>query len=241
MIDEYYRVDMQCGSIVTVNGKNVYNLYNADLKSIKFNSGTISSDFSKSVGGSGLFVNNHDIGIGGFTAIFYVGGLYKEDSEINVSNLIAECSRCVFRTDEDSFEYDSVLESFSCEDTGVYNFKKVELKFRAIKRLPMVTKEFNSSPANFNNQGSIKSGAILRIKHSGNVQSAIVDGITVSNLSGNLDFVIDGISGEVKCNGINRFLDTDLIEFPKVSPGNNSITFSNGVTLEVSFYPTFVI
>lgn len=47
--------------------------------------------------------------------------------------------------------------------------------------------------------------------------------IIVENLKANKTIVIDGVKGTVTQDGINKFLDTDMWEFPYLVPGTNTI------------------
>lgn len=239
--ETYYIDDQRCGSEATVNGKNAYNLFNADLISVTMTPGAVATDYSLAIGSSSLFVNNHDVGIGNMEVKFYVGGAYKEDSELNVTNLIAECRRCVFSTDEDPFEYDAVLTGYDYEETGVPYFTLVELRFAVVKRLPMVTRTFTISPATFVNDGSMESGMILKVTPLEDVASATAAGITMTGLLEDVPWYINGIDGTVTSNGVNKFLATDLIDFPKAVPGRNTLEFDSTVTVEISYYPTFIV
>lgn len=242
MGDDFYQSDRCLGSVCTVNGKNVYGLFNADLKEIKPIVGSIAANYSKSIGASSLHVNNYELGTSGIQMVFYVGGAHKEDCYINTSNLIAECRNCVIKTDADGFEYVSILTGYNINETGIEFYNEVTLTFATVRRLPLVTKVLENGNGVVKNIGSIKSGARLVITPSSNIEAFTINGITIKNMSSGLPFVIDGIVGEVKCNGINRFLDTDLIEFPKVYPGDNEIVVSDtNVKVEVSFYPTFIV
>lgn len=242
MGDDFYQVDQRLGSVCTINGKSAYGLFNADLKQIEPVAGAISANFSKALGASGLHVNSYEIKTGGIKVTFYVGGAYKEDCYINTSNLVAECQACTIKTDEDNFEYVAVLTGYKVTETGVEFYNEVELTFTAIRRLPMVTKVFDGGNGVVKNSGSIPSGVKLVVTPKSDIGSMTINGITVNNLASGLPFIIDGLIGEVKCNGINRFLDTDLIEFPKVHPGDNEIKSSNAnVKVEVSYYPTFIV
>ena len=212
MGDEFYQVDQRMGSICNINDKNVYDLFNADLKSIEPITGKITTDFSKAIGVSGLHINSYNIDTGGI------------------------------KTDEDSFEYIAVLTSFDVKETGIDFYNEVVLTFSAIKRLPMETKVFDGCNGVFKNRGSIESGAIITITPKSSMESITVNRITVKNLSANLPFIIDGLIGEVKCSGVNRFLDTDLVDFPKVQSGENTVEVSStNAKVEISFYPTFIV
>ena len=239
--DMFYKQDARLGSYCTVNNKDVYNLFNADLKSITPTAGKITTDFSKAVGVSNLHINSYIIDTGGIKMVFYVGGMHKDDCYINTSNLIAECKNCIIKTSEDSFEYIAVMTDFSVVETGVDFYNEVTITFSVIKRLPIVTKELNDGDV-IKNVGSVESGAKYTITPQSNIESFTINEITIKNLSSGLPFVIDGLLGEVKCNGVNRFLDTDLVNFPKVQPGDNTINYSvSSAKVEISYYPTFII
>ena len=240
-INDYYSFDCRCGSIVTINGKSAYDLFNADLKEKKAIAGEITADFRRILNSSGLSISKYDINTGGLEMAFYVGGNSKQECDMRTSHLIAECRQCVIKTDEDDFEYLSVLTEFDIEYTGVDYYNEVVLTFSTIKRMPLSVHTFTGG-GTYNNAGSIESGARLTVTTTQDTAELVIDGITIKNLSANIPFIIDGILGEVKSNGINRFSDTDLIDFPKALPGNNTIEASDDTcTIEVAFYPTFIV
>ena len=47
--DIFYKQDERIGSYCTINGKDVYNLFNADLKSITPTASKITTNFSKTI------------------------------------------------------------------------------------------------------------------------------------------------------------------------------------------------
>lgn len=242
----YYVNDQRCGPAVTINNKSAYYTFSADLKSLVPVAGAVETNFFKATGGSGWFVNNHDIQPGQIITTFYVGGEEKQDCYMNTSNLITECKNCVIKTDEDEFEYVAVLTSVDVRETGIEYFNEVVLTFSAIRRLGLVehtlVKTSGHDYASFINVGSIASGMRIEVTPSSNMTSFTVAGITLSNLTAQTTFAIDGIVGEVKNGNLNGFLNTDLIDFPKVQPGENRIEFGTGtVTVKVKYYPTFMI
>lgn len=241
MYTDFYSEDKCLGSVCMINGKNAYGVFSADLKEIKPVAGEITVDFGKALGLSSLQVFGYEMAVSGIVATFYVGGAQKEDCFINTSNLISECKDCIIKTSDDNFEYVAVLTSYNVIETGVEFFNEVALTFGVIKRFPLITVSFEAGNGIFKNVGNVQSGMRLTIVPKSAISSMIVNGITVKNLEPNYPFIIDGLSGEVKCNGINRFLDTDLIEFPKVKQGDNVITSSANVSIEVSYYPTFIV
>lgn len=241
VINDFYLNDSRCGNAVTINGKSSYVMFNADLKEKRAVAGEITADFRKVLNSSGLSISKYDIATSGLEMVFYVGGASRQECDIHTSHLIAECRKCTIKTDDDSFEYLSVLTEFDIEETGVDFYNEVTLVFSVIKRMPLFVCSFTGG-GTYRNVGSIESGARLTINPTKDIEELVVNGITIKNLSANIPFIIDGILGEVKSNGINRFSDTDLIDFPKALPGNNVLEVSdNTCTVEVAFYPTFVV
>ena len=55
------------------------------------------------------------------------------------------------------------------------------------------------------------------------------DSIVVRNLVKGNTVVIDGEKGKVTCNGINKFSDVDMWEFPKLNCGINSLAYSKNI------------
>lgn len=245
MSSNYYVNDQRCGPAVTINNKSAYYEFSADLKSLVPVAGNVETNYFKATGRSSWFVNNHEIQPGQIVATFYVGGAEKQDCYMNTSNLITECSECVIKTDEDEFEYVAVLTSVDFRETGIEFFNEVILTFSAIRRLGLVehtlTKTSGHTYASFINVGSIASGLRIEVTPSTSVSSVVVAGITLTNLTAGTVFVIDGITGDVKNGNLNGFLHTDLIDFPKVVPGENRIEFGSNVAVKVKYYPTFMI
>lgn len=67
------------------------------------------------------------------------------------------------------------------------------------------------------------------------------DPLIVKNLKGNKTIIIDGINGTVTQDGINKFDDTDMWEFPFLVPGKNSITLSKDTcNITIKYNPRFL-
>lgn len=66
-------------------------------------------------------------------------------------------------------------------------------------------------------------------------------GITIQSLSNGSEVVIDGVNGTLTENGINKFVDTDLIDFPVLRPGKNLIACTESdVTISVAYTPIYI-
>lgn len=67
------------------------------------------------------------------------------------------------------------------------------------------------------------------------------DPLIVKNLKINKTIIIDGIEGTVTQDGINKFEDTDMWEFPFLVPGKNNITLSKDTcNITIKYNPRFI-
>lgn len=67
------------------------------------------------------------------------------------------------------------------------------------------------------------------------------DPLIVKNLKGNKTIIIDGINGTVTQDGINKFEDTDMWEFPFLIPGKNDITLNKDTcNITIKYNPRFI-
>ncbi|MCD2493754.1 hypothetical protein LQE92_14190 [Lacrimispora sp. NSJ-141] len=236
---KYYQKDKRVGSRCLINGKDAYESFNADLVGIDMIPGILTVDFRENPGMSGLNVFNSSIQTRGRTFRFYVGGSSEEEAEIHVSDLLAECKNCIVITEESRFEYVAVMNGYTDEKPDIDYFHFVTISFAVVYRLPLVTVELNGTGTVYN-EGNQTTGLKLEIMPNRAISSMRIAGITVKNLVANQPFIIDGITGQVMSNTINRFADTDLIDFPKAEPGMNEIEVSVQVPVKVSFYPVFL-
>lgn len=67
------------------------------------------------------------------------------------------------------------------------------------------------------------------------------DPFIVKNLKTNKTIIIDGIEGTVTQDGINKFEDTDMWEFPFLVPGKNNILLSKDTcNITIKYNPRFI-
>ena len=205
--------------------------------------GDVSVNAQRSIGKSSFDTFSFDFGYGTMQMVFYVVGPSKMEALQNASKLIGKCKTCKVKTLEDiNSEYVCVMESYSVEWTEVMWVYMVTIDFNCIRRLPKKTVTFSGvSEVKFMNEGTIDSGVSIVVKSASVETDVSVYGIVIDSLKAEMPFEIDGIAGEVIENGINSILRTDLTEFPKVQPGENTMTSSAPLDWEVSWYPTFVV
>ena len=95
-------------------------------------------------------------------------------------------------------------------------------------------------------KGTLKTPCILEITPSIDLIDLIISGlandpIKIKNLHANKKIIIDGKEGTVTEEGINKFKDTDLWEFPFLNPGVNNITLSkNSCDVVIKYEPRYI-
>lgn len=244
--------DKQLGQNVIVNGKNVYDEFDADLISVMPVSPTIEKSVYKSLGKYNYKINTFRVGDNGLELKFYVGGHTYQEAQINVNQLINEFVNkvAIVKIDESDFEYVCSLESFGSEFTGVEFYYLVTINVIAVKRLPIVTLNYGSTyftedttvQIPFENAGVVESGLDIIVRFGGTASFEIdhkkaggnIQTLHFTNLStSNYYYKVGGLDGVVQRAGniaitssvTNVFLKTDLIDFPVVNAGQNNITF----------------
>lgn len=242
MIDynaEYYNQDGRVGDQFWANGIDLYDRYNADLISFVVNPGSVDSEYWVTSGKSKFAQFGETTSPKPASASFYVGGPSPEAALCNVSGLQTILRNCVLSPSAVRYQYPAILTGFTSDPTGVDPYFLVTASFSVICRLPLVEENINDDTVLIN-PGNTPSGLRITIIPKTDMDSVTVAGITAKNLSAHVPFIIDGIDGKVTSAGLNRFLDTNLIDFPTIEPGKNHIDIPSGVDVSVAFYPVFL-
>ena len=264
--------DRQLGQNVIINDKNVYDEFDADLITAATLPPQIDKSIYKSLGKHKYNINTFNVGGNSLELMFYVGGHTYQEAQLNVNKLIQEFidNTVIIKLDESDFEYVCVIDSYKSEYTQVEFYYLVTIIASAVKRLPLVKLDYGSTyftentevEFTFNNNGVINSGLDIIIRFGGDTSFTInckgkagkTNLINFTNISSsNYYYKVGGIDGVVHRAGntafstfINVFLNTDLIDFPIVKPGDNIVKFIQNSTgkiksVSLQFYPTFVI
>lgn len=95
-------------------------------------------------------------------------------------------------------------------------------------------------------KGTLKTPCILEITPSTDLIDLIISGlandpIIIKNLKQGKKIIIDSKEGTITEEGINKFKDTDLWEFPFLNPGVNNITLSkNSCDVTIKYEPRYI-
>lgn len=256
----YYQEDKRIGQAVFLDGVNVYDAYNADLIEYIPVAGRITTDFIHAPGQTKFNLLSFDAGQSGMQFSFYVGGEDDADAARNVSKFIKAAQACVFTIENDPLEYVCIMQSYNDVMTGVGSYHQVTVTYAAIKRSPLKTAEGITTTAgdskwqtvkNVNN-GTEPTGVKITFTTGETVYYSAEEKIIIrannvqthqikfTNVQPNSTYIIDGIEGTVTRNGINCFGDTDMLEFPKLLPGDYRVsTLNKTESLEIEYYELF--
>ena len=241
--ERYYRDDCRVGTFVTINDKDVYSLYNADLYDMTMEPAGISKTMVRDISRSGMKIYGFEYGVGTMTLGFYVGGYTREDASNNVNQLLIECGEhCTVRSQEYEYIFDCSLVGVSnYEYTDVPCYYDVQLTFDAVKHLALEEFHFSGHTGTVNNIGSIKSGMRLSFVSPRDYTDLWVDCVHVKNVLPDTAYVVDGLTGKVTVDGVSAVEKVDFFEFPKISPGVSTITATQHVNCTIQWYPTFIL
>lgn len=250
-LGDFYKRDRRLGSTMTFDGVDVYGRFNADVHSFVSTSGGVDNTVTRKVSKSSFDQFYFDFNAGTLVVDAYVGGANKLDMLMNVNGYIAAAKKCVIYYSEDlGFEFDANLESYSVSDTGIEWFCDVSLTFNAIRRMPLVSESSSLTNYKFENLGTRPSGLRITITPTGSFDNAYIRvnpntddelKINFTRITQAYKFIIDGVDGKVTENGINAILKTDLVKFPYVVPGMNTVSINFAASITYEYYPTFEI
>lgn len=229
------------GDICMINEQDTFDTFCADLVSYTITPKTITAEYTEKVGSSDYHLSSYKRGDANLSIVFYVEGTTEETMYINASNLIVAGKKCIINIAPNEFLYNAILTNSTVEKLEIEHFAKVTLTFVATITLPLRSVTFANGTGMLRNIGSVESGARYIITSTTDLTELKINDITVKNIIKNMPFIIDGIEGKITSNDINRFLDTNLIDFPKVVAGENEITCDKTVSVTVEYYPTFIV
>ena len=97
-----------------------------------------------------------------------------------------------------------------------------------------------------NLNSNIETPIIIEITPTISMQDLIIQGlseetITIKNLEINKKIILDGEKSKVTQDNSNKFMDTDIWEFPRLVPGKNIITLSrNNCNITLKYKPRWL-
>ena len=94
--------------------------------------------------------------------------------------------------------------------------------------------------------GNLTTPAIIEITPSVYISDIKLEGladdpIIITNIDANKTVIIDGELQKVTVDGVNKYSDTDMWDFPRLIPGYNLIKVSrNNCDIKIKYKPRFI-
>ncbi len=166
----------------------------------------------------------------------------------NISNFMSKLINEVILTlDKYDHKYKVILKENSTEKTISKNLYKKKLSFigyefsdEVIENLDRITTK------TINVAGNLLIPAIVEITAGVDLVDLQIDGLSndsiiIKNLHANKKIIINSEDATVLEEGTNKFIDTDMWEFPFLSPGANKIKISkNNCNIKIKYRPRYI-
>lgn len=166
----------------------------------------------------------------------------------NISNLVSKLlGEVTLNLDGYTNLFNVVLKDSKTEKTkSKYTYKKV-LNFIGYEYKEQIIEEVNRvTSKTLNITGNLITPAIVEVTPTTDLVDIRIEGladdpIIIKNLTANKKVVIDGELQKVTIDGINKYGDTDMWDFPRLNPGTNTITVSrNSCDIKIKYKPRYI-
>lgn len=143
--------------------------------------------------------------------------------------------------------YHVFLVDHNVEDTNFDEWLYLNIEFVGYEYSTQIVETMNRiTIKTINVPGNTETPAIVEITPSVTIADIVLTGLsdepmTIRILTGGKKVIIDGEEGTVTVDGVNKFNDTDMWEFPRLKPGANTITVSrSNVDINIKFKPRWI-
>ena len=170
-------------------------------------------------------------------------------NEVNnkISRFMAQVSECDIKFKNLEHYYHCYYESSNREESKIDEWLFVNLNFICYEYAEEKKLNFNSlEEFTINNDGTDITPAILEITPNVNLADITLEGladdpIIINNLTANKTVVLDGELQKVTVDGMNKYGDTDMWDFPRLNPGTNTITVNkNNCDIKIKYKPRYI-
>ena len=191
---------------------------------------------------------NSEIKLKPMTIRILFEGQDRDKIKTNISNFMTNL------TDEVDIKFKNLSNKFHAylvdsdvEDTEFDEWVYLNLTFDCYEYGDEVTETINRTlTKNINLKGNIETPAIVEITPSIDLIDLTLRGldddpIILKNLKASKKLIVNGEEGTVTVDGENKFSDTDMWGFPKLIPGENTITVDkDSVDITIKYKPRYV-
>lgn len=143
--------------------------------------------------------------------------------------------------------YHCYLQNSETEEPGLNDWMYLNLSLEAYEYSSEVIEIMNRvTSKTINNAGNCDTPVTIEITPSISLADLIITGladdpITIKNLTASKKIVLNGEDGTVLENGVNKFADVELWEWPRLKPGANTITVSkSSCDITIKYKPRYI-
>lgn len=139
------------------------------------------------------------------------------------------------------------LENDSIEKKNSKRKYKLKLEFKGYSMKDEVVENINRiSSKTINMQGTQVTPVVVEITPTTALADITLEGladepIIIKNLTANKTVVLDGELQKVTVDGVNKYGDTDMWDFPRLKPGSNTIKVDkNNCDIKIKYKPRYI-
>lgn len=177
---------------------------------------------------------------------FCVKGEDETSALKNKSDLIKQCEKAKIVFDDINYTYQCCVVSHSCEMILPCKYTvEVELKGYAYG-LEVSVNANRTASKSITNVGNTITPCIVEVTPTTNLDSIAIgglsnDSIVINNLTADTKVTIDGEVSTVMEGTTNKYGDTDMWEFPRLKPGDNTVTFDDSTcNITIKYKPRYM-
>lgn len=179
---------------------------------------------------------------------FFVFSGDENNFETMKSVFIEKILNCTLKFSDSDYYYKVIFDSETkIEKIGPYN-TEIGITFNIYSKIKQeVTEVMNRiTSKTINIAGNQATPAIVEITPSIDLIDLTITGldynpIILKNLKANKKLIVNGEDSTVTVDGVNKFSDTDMWGFPKLSPGANTITADkSSVDITIKYKPRYI-
>jgi len=203
----------------------------------------IDLSYLKAVGGTALTLFNQEFGVKEMKITLEITGKDRNNVYLLKSYLLKALQGVIDIVLTDGFIYRSILSAISSTKQITTEIIQVELKFYCMQCGQLETVNLENSGI-IDNDGTMKSDCSITFHAYSNISDfwfMLNDMVVyIDTLEAGKDFLIDGLNKSVM-NGIENAINlTDLVDFPKLDSGRNTLTLSAPVDVTIQYYPVYL-
>ncbi|WP_291653795.1 hypothetical protein [Clostridium sp.] len=175
--------------------------------------------------------------------------LCKNSNELEIikSNLIKELAISTIKFDDIDLYYRGAIDGDISIKYIMLGNETLDVSMLVIAESKEIIDYMNGVlTKTINLNSNIETPVIMEITPTIFMQDLIIQGlseepITIKNLEINKKIILDGEKSKVTQNNSNKFMDTDIWEFPRLVPGKNIITLSrNNCNITLKYKPRWL-